>query len=62
MAEHFGLTEAELARLHGPVGLRIHAKTPAEIAVSIIAQIIAVKNTLASVEATAATAKLSIPA
>ena len=48
MAEHFGLTEAELARLHGPVGLRIHAKTPAEIAVSIIAQIIAVKNTLAT--------------
>lgn len=48
MAEHFGLTEAALARLHGPVGLRIHAKTPAEIAVSIIAQIIAVKNTLAA--------------
>ena len=47
MAEHFGLTETELARLHGPVGLRIHAKTPAEIAVSIISQIIAVKNTLA---------------
>ena len=47
MAEHFGLTDTELARLHGPVGLRIHAKTPAEIAVSILAQIIAVKNTLA---------------
>lgn len=46
MAEHFGLTDSELARLHGPVGLRINAKTPAEIAVSIIAQIIAVKNTL----------------
>lgn len=46
MAEHFGLTDAELSRLHGPVGLRINAKTPAEIAVSILAQIIAVKNTL----------------
>lgn len=46
MAEHFGLTETELARLYGPVGLRIHAKTPAEIAVSIMAQIIAVKNAL----------------
>jgi xanthine dehydrogenase accessory factor len=44
MIEHFGMTEAQLARLHGPVGLHIHAKTPAEIAVSIIAQIIAVKN------------------
>ncbi|MEO6293456.1 MAG: XdhC family protein [Burkholderiaceae bacterium] len=55
MAEHFGLTEAELARLHGPVGLRIHAKTPAEIAVSIIAQIIEVKNTLATSAACADT-------
>lgn len=46
MAEHFGLTDAELARLHGPVGLRINAKTPAEIAVSVLAQIIAVKNAM----------------
>ena len=45
MIVHFGMTEAQLARLHGPVGLNIHAKTPAEIAVSIVAQIIAVKNT-----------------
>jgi xanthine dehydrogenase accessory factor len=45
MMEHFGMTDAQLARLHGPVGLNIHAKTPAEIAVSIVAQIIAVKNT-----------------
>ncbi len=44
MIEHFGMTEAQLSRLHGPVGLNIHAKTPAEIAVSIVAQIIAVKN------------------
>ena len=44
LAEHFGLTEVELARLHGPVGLRIGAKTPAEIAVSIVAQIIERKN------------------
>jgi xanthine dehydrogenase accessory factor len=44
MIEHFGMTAEQLARLHGPVGLNIHAKTPAEIAVSIVAQIIAVKN------------------
>ena len=44
MIEHFGMTDAQLARLHGPVGLNIHAKTPTEIAVSIVAQIIAVKN------------------
>ena len=44
LAEHFGLTDAELARLHGPVGLRIGAKTPAEIAVSVVAQIVERKN------------------
>lgn len=44
LAEHFDLSQDELARLHGPVGLRIGAKTPAEIAVSVIAQIVEVKN------------------
>lgn len=41
---HFEMSEAELARLHGPVGLRLGAKTPAEIAVAIIAQIVQAKN------------------
>ncbi len=44
LAEHFGLTQEELARLHGPVGLRIGAKTPAEIAVSILGEIVECKN------------------
>lgn len=44
LAEHFGLSPAQLARLHGPVGLRIGAKTPAEIAVSVVAQIVEIKN------------------
>lgn len=44
LAEHFELSQAELGRLHGPVGLSIGALTPAEIAVAIIAQIIQVKN------------------
>lgn len=44
LAEHFELTDDELGRLHGPVGLRIGAKTPAEIAVAVMAQIVEVKN------------------
>lgn len=45
LAEHFDLSEAALSRLHGPVGLRLGAKTPAEIAISIVAEIVQVKNT-----------------
>ncbi len=44
LSEHFGLSQAELARLHGPVGLRIGSKTPAEMAISVLAEIIQVKN------------------
>jgi xanthine dehydrogenase accessory factor len=57
MAEHFAMTQEQLARLHGPVGLNIHAKTPAEIAVSILAQIIAAKNASSATTALLSSAK-----
>ncbi|WP_020655030.1 XdhC family protein [Massilia niastensis] len=40
----FDLDDEQLARLHGPIGLYIGSKTPAEIAVSIMAEMTAVKN------------------
>ena len=40
----YGFTQDELSRLHAPVGLPIGSKTPSEIAVSIMAEITAVRN------------------
>ena len=41
-----GIKRELLSKLHGPIGLSIGAKTPAEIASSIISQIIEIKNSI----------------
>ncbi|MEC5162186.1 MULTISPECIES: XdhC family protein [unclassified Janthinobacterium] len=40
----FDVSAEQLARLHAPIGLYIGSKTPAEIAISILAEMTAVKN------------------
>ncbi len=39
-----GLSEEEIARLHAPVGYRINSKTPAEIAIAVMAEVTAVRH------------------
>jgi len=41
-----GMPEQQLARLHAPIGLKLGANTPEEIAVSIIAEVVAAKRGL----------------
>ncbi len=40
----FDVTAAQLEKLHGPIGIYIGSKTPSEIAISILAEMTAVKN------------------
>jgi xanthine dehydrogenase accessory factor len=47
LIEHFDQTVESLSRLRGPIGLYIGSKTPPEIAVSIMAEVLAVKNQVA---------------
>ncbi|HEX8540937.1 MAG TPA: XdhC family protein [Pseudomonas sp.] len=42
-----GLSESAIARLHGPIGLHIGSHTPSEIALSLMAEIVSIKNGIA---------------
>lgn len=39
-----GVTDEQIARIHGPIGLNIGARTPEEIALAILAQVVAARN------------------
>jgi xanthine dehydrogenase accessory factor len=45
-----GITDAQIARIGSPVGLDIGAKSPAEIAISILAEVVAAKHGKAKVK------------
>ena len=39
-----GITDEQLSRIHAPIGLNLGGRRPAEIAVAIVGQIIAIRN------------------
>ena len=50
--KEFDLSDGQVARLHGPVGLAIGSRTPPEIAVAILAELVAARNGLVLARAT----------
>jgi xanthine dehydrogenase accessory factor len=44
LREHFGMGEADLARIHGPVGIDLNSRRPQEIALAVLTDITAARN------------------
>ncbi len=42
--KELGISDEAIARIHSPIGLEIHAETPEEIAVSIMAEVLMLRN------------------
>ena len=43
-----GVAESDLARIHIPVGLHIGARTPSEIALSVLAELVSIRSGVGS--------------
>jgi xanthine dehydrogenase accessory factor len=54
-----GIGEADLARLHAPIGIQIGARTPEEVAVTIAAQVIEA-NVVARTKRVASVARATV--
>jgi xanthine dehydrogenase accessory factor len=57
-----GLTDEQLAKIHSPIGLDIKARNPEEIALAVLAEIIAAKNGVPTLARHSASPKVATPA
>ena len=48
--KELGFGDDQIARIHGPIGLRLGGRSPAEIAISIMAQVTQVLHTMAEAD------------